>query len=239
LLLYRVEQDKGRVRMRLINADGGEAEISGNGLRCLAGYVVWKGWLPAAHTVQTTPGPRPVVVEPHGRARFRIRTDLGAPILESEKIPTSLQPPAPRVVDHVLEVGGETVRVTATSLGNPHCAVFLESPPDDVRLRRLGPLLEVHPFFPQKTNVEFVTVLSPEELRVRMWERGVGYTTASGTGSASAAVAAVISGRAGRKVRVACDGGTLAVEWPDGGHVQQVGEVELLFEGDWLEPGPA
>jgi diaminopimelate epimerase len=236
VLLYVVEPEDRRVRMRLVNADGGEAEISGNGLRCLAAYVVWKGWLPPDHTVLTTPGPRPVVVAPAGPARFRIRTDLGAPILESDRVPTTFHPPAPRVVDHPLEVAGETVRITATSLGNPHCAVFVDAPPDDERLRRLGPLLETHPFFPQRTNVEFVHVRSAEELRVRMWERGVGYTQASGTGSASACVAAVIGGRAGRKVQVVCDGGTLEVEWPEGGHVHQVGEVEVLFEGDWVGP---
>src|SRR5205085_7835817 len=113
-----------------------------------------------------------------------------------------------------------------TSLGNPHCAVFREDVADDVLLGRLGPALERHPFFPRRTNVEFVTVVSRAELRVRFWERGVGYTRASGTGSASAAVAAIVRGVADRRLRVVCDGGTLDVEWPEGGHVAQVGEVE-------------
>jgi diaminopimelate epimerase len=187
------------VRMRLINAaDGLEAEISGNGLRCLAGYMVWSGARPARHVVHT------------------------------------LDPPVPRVVDHPLVVGGETVRVTATSLGNPHCAVFLDAPADDALLWRLGPLLENHTFFPRRTNVEFVSVPSRSELRVRFWERGVGYTRASGTGSASAAVAAIVKGVADRRLSVVCDGGTLEVEWPEGGHVRQVGDVEIVFEGDWL-----
>ncbi len=222
------------VRMRLINADGGEAEISGNGLRCLAGYMVWTGARPTRHVVHTGAGPRPVEVATVGKGRYRITTDLGEAILESTRIPVALDPPAPRVVDHPLRVEGETVRVTATSLGNPHCAVFLDAPADDALLYRLGPLLERHSFFPQRTNVEFVSSPSRSELRVRFWERGVGYTRASGTGSASAAVAAILRGVVDRRLRVVCDGGTLDVEWPEGGHVRQVGDVEIVFEGEWL-----
>jgi len=222
------------VRMRLINADGGEAEISANGLRCLAGYMVWTEARPARHVVHTGAGPRPVDVATIAKGRYRIATDLGEAILESARIPVALDPPAARVVDHPLSVGGETVRVTATSLGNPHCAVFLDAPADDALLARLGPLLERHPFFPRRTNVEFVSAPSRSELRVRFWERGVGYTRASGTGSASAAVAAIVRGITDRRLRVVCDGGTLEVEWPEGGNVRQVGEVEIVFAGDWL-----
>jgi len=232
VLLHALAPDG--VRMRLINADGGEAEISGNGLRCLAGYMVWTGARPTRHVVHTGAGPRPVEVATVGKGRYRITTDLGEAILESTRIPVALDPPAPRVVDHPLIVEGETVRVTATSLGNPHCAVFLDAPADDALLYRLGPLLERHSFFPQRTNVEFVSSPSRSELRVRFWERGVGYTRASGTGSASAAVAAIVRGVVDRRLRVVCDGGTLDVEWPEGGHVRQVGDVEIVFEGEWL-----
>ena len=232
VLLHALAPDG--VRMRLINVDGGEAEISGNGLRCLAGYMVWTGARPTRHVVHTGAGPRPVEVATVGKGRYRITTDLGEAILESTRIPVALDPPAPRVVDHPLRVEGETVRVTATSLGNPHCAVFLDAPADDALLYRLGPLLERHSFFPQRTNVEFVSSPSRSELRVRFWERGVGYTRASGTGSASAAVAAILRGVVDRRLRVVCDGGTLDVEWPEGGHVRQVGDVEIVFEGEWL-----
>lgn len=232
VLLHALAPDG--VRMRLINADGGEAEISANGLRCLAGYMVWTGTRSTRHVVHTGAGPRPVEVATVGKGRYRITTDLGEAVLESTRIPVALDPPAPRVVDHPLRVEGETVRVTATSLGNPHCAVFLDAPADDALLHRLGPLLERHSFFPQRTNVEFVSSPSRSELRVRFWERGVGYTRASGTGSASAAVAAIVRGVVDRRLRVVCDGGTLDVEWPEGGHVRQVGDVEIVFEGEWL-----
>jgi diaminopimelate epimerase len=232
VLAYRVEPPL--VHMRLLNADGSDGEVSGNGVRCLTAYVVHRGWLPPAHVVQTPPGPRPVEVTPLSPTRFRVLTDLGPARLSSPDIPIALPAALEPVVDVPVDVGGGTVRVTATSLGNPHCAVFLEAPPDDALLAALGAPLERHPLFPRRTNVEFVHVVSPHELRVRFWERGVGYTRASGTGAASAAVAAILNGAARSPVRVVCDGGALDVEWSGSGPVRQTGEVELLFEGQWL-----
>jgi diaminopimelate epimerase len=232
VLLY--EDEPAGVRMRLINADGGEAEISANGLRCLAAFRVRAGAVPASHTVTTGAGPKAAVVNPLGKERFRVATDLGAPILASADIPVALVPPAPTVIDHWLDLGLREVAITATSMGNPHCAVFLDAPADDGVLNTMGPVLERHAFFPRRTNVEFITVVSRTRLRVRFWERGVGYTRASGTGAASAAVASIITGRADRELTVECDGGELTVQWPEGGTVRQTGEVEVLFEGEWL-----
>ena len=222
------------VRMTLVNADGGEAEISGNGLRCLAGYAVARHGVAAGHTVITAAGPRAVEVSRLSDVTCRILTDLGAPILDSESIPVRLDPPRSPVVGQVLEVKGKPLTVTVTSMGNPHCAVFLAEPASDAMLAEIGPALERHPAFPRRTNVEFVTPISRHELRVRFWERGVGYTRASGTGAASAAVASILNDRVDRDVRVLCDGGVLEVSWPLGGTVRQVGEVEIVFEGEWL-----
>ena len=222
------------VSFRLINADGLPGEISGNGVRCLAALAVREGWAKASHVVSTVVGPKAVEVTKAGGSRYVVRTDLGRPALGSRDVPVALEPETERVVDHPLEAGGRRVLVTATSMGNPHCALFLAEEADDRLLHELGPVLERHPFFPKRTNVEFVTVRSREEIRVRFWERGVGYTMASGTGSASAAVAAIVTGRTGRSVRAVCDGGTLEIEWPDGGNVRQTGEVEVLYEGDWF-----
>jgi len=222
------------VSFRLINADGLPGEISGNGLRCLAALAVRNGWARPRHLVSTVVGPKAVEVAKVAGSRYSILTDLGAPALGSRDVPVALEPPAATVIDHPLDVSGRKVLVTATSMGNPHCALFLEQEADDALLRELGPLLERHPFFPKRTNVEFVTVLGPAQIRVRFWERGVGYTMASGTGSASAAVASIITGRTGRKLKAVCDGGTLEIDWPEGGNLRQTGEAEILYEGDWL-----
>ena len=222
------------VSFRLVNADGLMGEISGNGLRCLAALAVRNGWAKGRHVVSTVVGKKGVEVSAVSGSLYRIETDLGPPALGSADVPVALDPPRASVVDHPLEAAGRTVRVTATSMGNPHCALFLDEPADDALLRSVGPALEFHPFFPRRTNVEFVTVLSASRIRVRFWERGVGYTMASGTGSASAVVASIVTGRTGRRVEAVCDGGTLEIEWPEGGSVRQVGEAEILFEGDWL-----
>lgn len=222
------------VRFRLVNADGLMGEVSGNGLRCLASLAFRSGWAPARHVVHTVVGEKAVEVSAVGSSLYRVVTDLGPPGLASRDVPVALEPPRESVVDHPLEAGGRDVLVTATSMGNPHCAIFTDEPADDALVASLGPALERHPFFPRRTNVEFVTVSSSSEIRVRFWERGVGYTMASGTGSASAVVASIVTGRTGRSVRAICDGGTLDVEWPQGGSVRQTGDVEILYEGDWL-----
>jgi diaminopimelate epimerase len=226
VLVYEL-RPPAAVQMRLINADGSDAEISGNGVRCLAAYMVRKGLLPARHAVETVPGPRPVEVYAIADGRYRVSTDLGAPSVG--------------VIDEPLQAAGRAVAVTATSLGNPHCSVFLDDPASDELMATLGPALESHPFFPNRTNVEFVTVLSRQRIRARFWERGVGPTRASGTGSAAAMVASVVKGLADRRVRVECDGGLLDVEWPEDGTLKQTGDVEVLFEGRWLAnaTGPA
>lgn len=226
--------EPGGVAMRLFNADGGEAEVSGNGVRCLGAYTVARGWLPESHEVRTAAGPRPVTVRRLAASCYRVETGLGRPVLDSSSIPTALDPPRAEVVGHRLEVAGLSLEVTATSLGNPHCAVFLDAPAPDELLARVGAALEAHSFFPRRTNVELVTVLCRERIQVRFWERGVGPTSASGTGAASAVVASVLNGLTGRAVEVLCDGGDLEVEWPEGGEVRQTGEVELLFEGEWV-----
>ena len=222
--------------MRLFNADGGEAEISGNGLRCLSGYLVSTRAVPAEHVVKTAAGEKKANVEWLGLSRFRVVTDLGAPILESERIPVALDPPRAPVVGHEIEIAGQRLEATLTSMGNPHCALFYRQPPPDETVRALGSALETSSLFPNRTNVEFITVVSRSEIRVRFWERGVGPTSASGTGAASAAVASILNGFTDREVKVVCDGGVLEVSWPEGGVLRQTGEVEVLFSGEWLPP---
>lgn len=234
MILFAAEADG--MRMRLVNADGGDAEISGNGLRCVAAAGVRAGIAAPSHVVHTAAGPKAVAVREVGSGRYSVRAELGVPRLRSSEIPVSLSEERESVLDFPIEVAGQTVRAWLCSMGNPHCALFFdEDVPDDV-LRLLGPALESHPLFPNRTNVEFVTVRRPDEVRARFWERGVGYTKASGTGASSAAVASILAGRAARELRVVCDGGILDVQWPEGGSLSQTGDVEVLVEGRWVGP---
>jgi diaminopimelate epimerase len=237
VLVYSVGRD--RVEMRLTNADGSDGDLSANGVRCLAAWCVERGWLGESHVVETPPGPRPVRVEARGPGRYRVRSDLGRPRLARAVVPIALHPPREPVTDLEIVVGGERLRVTATSMGNPHCTLLLDEVAADALIARLGPVLENHPLFPRRTNVEFATPLSRDRLRVRFWERGVGPTRASGTGSSAASVAAMLAGRVDRRVTAVCDGGDLEIEWPEGGALVQTGEVEILFAGEWLGPDPA
>jgi diaminopimelate epimerase len=233
ILIVGIDAPANVARMKLLNPDGTHGEISGNGVRCVAAWAFSRGLLPSGHTVVPAPGPRKVAVERTGPRQFSVDTDLGIPGLSAASVPAAFGN-LDRVVDHELNVEGEIVRVTCCSMGNPHTAVFVEEDEAEARMLHLGPRIENHPLFPNRTNVEFITVLSRRELRVRFWERGVGVTLASGTGSASALVAAVLNGRSDREVTVHCAGGDLWESWAEGGPLRQRGPVEIVFDGEWL-----
>ena len=174
-------------RMRIFNADGSEAEMCGNGLRCVAKYVFDRGLCrQPSLSVETGRGVLRLEVEVAAGRVARVRVDMGEPILQPELIPTTI-PGEPRadgraVVDAPLEIAGEVHRVTCVSMGNPHCVTFVEQLTDQLVLR-LGPWIETDPHFPNRVNAEFVEVLSPGEVRLRVWERGAGETPACGTGA--------------------------------------------------------
>lgn len=233
ILIVGVDAPGNVARMKLLNPDGTHGEISGNGVRCVAAYAFSRGLLPMSHTVMPPPGPRPVTVERTGPQGFSVDTNLGVPSLSAASVPAAFGS-LDQVVDHELNVEGEIVRVTCCSMGNPHTAVFVSEEEAEARMHHLGPRIENHPLFPNRTNVEFITVISPRELRVRFWERGVGVTLASGTGSASALVASVLNERSDREVTVHCAGGDLWESWTEGGPLLQRGAVEIVFEGEWL-----
>lgn len=234
ILIVGIDAERNVARMKLLNPDGSHGEISGNGVRCVAAYAFSRGLLPASHTVVPPPGPRPVVVERTGENRFLVDTNLGIPGLAAEQVPVAFGA-LDTVVEQELNVEGEIVRVTCCSMGNPHTAVFVTEAEAEAAMLRLGPKIENHPLFPNRTNVEFITPVSRRELRVRFWERGVGVTLASGTGSASALVASVLTGRSDREVTVHCPGGDLTESWSENsGPLLQRGPVEIVFEGLWL-----
>jgi diaminopimelate epimerase len=226
--------EPARARFRIFNADGSEAEISGNGLRCAAAFLVSSGAAGSPQIVfQTAAGERQgEVLGVRGRV-YEVRIGLGAPRLASKEIPFHDGRPRDQVVDLPLTVNFNTHTVTCVSLGNPHCALFFDSLPPRVEWHRIGAEVESHPSFPHRTNVEFVHVLGRNDIQVLFWERGVGETLASGTGSAAAAVAAVLKGLVDRSVTVHTALGDLKVDWPEGGEVLQTGPAEVVFTGDF------
>jgi diaminopimelate epimerase len=219
----------------IFNADGSRAEMSGNGTRCLAAYLVHSGELPAqAIRIRTVSGIKMFNLKGRIDRTYVFVASLGQPVTEPARIPVLLSTSAAVLVDFPLTVGSESVRVTVSSMGNPHCSTFW---PDvsQAPLETLGPLLERHSCFPQRTNVEFIEVLDRHRIRARFWERGVGPTPASGTGSSAAAVAAILNRLVESPVTVEVEQGSMMVEWQPPGELFLTGPAEYICSGDFPE----
>jgi diaminopimelate epimerase len=219
------------VKIRIFNQDGSEAECSGNGLRCMAAYLTESGrWRKDEIRLQTVSG-----VYTLRRVGQLYEADMGEPKLAARDIPFIAATPLDRVVNYTLRVDGNTTfEITACSTGNPHCSIFVDRV-DDAYVAQVGPLLERHPAFPNRTNVEFIHVVNDREIEVRFWERGVGYSNASGTGSCGATVASILNGKTNRKVTVHAKAGDLLVEWPENGRLKLTSSANIVAEGNYLE----
>jgi diaminopimelate epimerase len=224
------------VRSRIFNSDGSEAEVSGNGTRCLGAWLDAVGrWPPGTDTVRiaTAAGSKRVRLVGREGAALRLEMEMGVPRLASADVPMRLDTPLERVVGHPLEVDGARYEVTAVSVGNPHCTLFVDEL-EAVDFRAVGAAVERHPAFPERVNVEFVRVEARDRIRALFWERGAGETQSSGTGSTAAAVAAVLNGLADRRVTVETPAGPLEVTWREADGVAVLaGPAELVYTGTW------
>jgi diaminopimelate epimerase len=223
LILYTLAPD-GTARMALYNADGSPSELSGNGVRCLAALILHLRSQRGEHApltevrVDTDAGWKTLALVGRNGGRYTFRAAMGPP--------TDIR-------EETLEVEGESLRVTTLGMGNPQCVALVAALPDAARFNRLGPALSTHRRFAAGTNVEFALIEAPDRVRILIWERGVGPTTASGTGACAAAVAAIAHGGAARDISVSSVGGTQRVEWRDDG-IYLTGWAEVVFEGHWI-----
>lgn len=222
-------------RMRIINADGSEAEMCGNGIRCFARYLYDnKLTTKDEFTVETGAGILvPKIVKDNGVVTG-VRVDMGEPRLLGEEIPV-LGHDGERVIGAPIEVAGTTYAMTCVSMGNPHAVIFVDDA-EKFPIEQLGTQFEHHELFPRKTNTEFVQVVDRSHVRMRVWERGAAITLACGTGSCATAVACVLNDKTDRRVEVTLDGGKLNIEWADNNHIFMTGAAELVFTGE-LERG--
>lgn len=220
-------------RMRMFNADGSEAEMCGNGVRCVAKYVYDHG-IQRSNTlkIETGNGVLSLDLEVADGRACRVRVDMGEPILEAARIPTTLA--GNPVVNAPLAVADRTLSVTCVSMGNPHAITYVDPLNDDWVLR-IGPKVETDPHFPRRVNAEFVEVVSPSEVRMRVWERGSGETLACGTGASAVCVAGVLTGRTGRRILAHLPGGDLELHWADDNRVYMTGPAVEVFSGEWPE----
>ncbi|MEO7426577.1 MAG: diaminopimelate epimerase [Fibrobacteria bacterium] len=222
--------------MEMYNADGSMSEMCGNGLRCVAKYVhdhyargkdelklmTGAGWRSARIVKRDASG-----------AAEQVRLDMGEPIWEGLKIPTTFD--APEVLDRKIEVAGRTLSFSSVSMGNPHCVIYVD---DAARfpVEQLGPLIETHAFFPRKVNVEFVQVIGPGEVIQHTWERGSGETWACGTGAAAVAAVGFKLGKTGPRLRIRLTGGELLLEYDGKGSVFMTGNAVEVFQGELSLP---
>ena len=230
-LIFVLPSDKADFCMRIFNADGSEAEMCGNGIRCFARLVYDEGMTEKdSFTVETGAGIlTPRIVKDDGNITG-VEVDMGEPVLEAKKIPVEGFGDH-RVISEEIEVLGKRYKATCVSMGNPHCVVFVGDV-DDVDMEKVGPAFESHPWFPRRTNTEFVVVRDREHLRMRVWERGAAVTLACGTGACATLVAAVLNGRSDRRAEVELDGGRLTIEWSEkNNRIYMTGPAEKVFSG--------
>jgi len=212
--------DGADARMRIFNADGSEAQICGNGLRCVAKYLYDTSLVRKEEMdIMTGAGLKHLWLTIENGKAVAARADMGEP-----KIIVARKP---------IEVCGRTIRFTCVSMGNPHAVTFEEAAADD-SFYELGPAVENHEFFPERTNVEFTRVEARDHLHVRVWERGSGETMACGSGACGTLVAAVVEGLADRKAQVTLPGGTLTIEWnEEDNHIYMTGPATAVFSGEY------
>ena len=229
-LVIVMPSDIADVRMRIINSDGSEAEMCGNGIRCFAKYAYDRKIIDKEEfTVETLAGiMTPTIIADNGVAKL-VKVNMGKPTFSAKNIPMDVE--ADKVIDYTLDVDGVSYVVSSVLLGVPHTEVFVDDV-TTVPLTVLGPMIEKHPLFPKGTNVNFVQVVNENTIRVRTWERGAGATLACGTGSCSSAVMAYEKGLTGRSVDVELYLGTLRVDYDEDGTVYMTGPAAEVFNLD-------
>jgi diaminopimelate epimerase len=219
--------------MRIYNSDGSEPEMCGNGIRCLAKFIAdLEGNIEVnkSYKIDTLAG----LIVPKLEENGEVTVDMGEPELTASKIPTTLAGVEGKVVAQPLEVADRSWLVTTVSMGNPHCITFVEDS-DAIALEQIGPLFEHHPVFPQRTNTEFIEVVKPDYIKMRVWERGAGITLACGTGACASVVAGVLNSQCDRFCTVELPGGCLQIDWSaKDNRVYMTGPATEVFQGKYI-----
>lgn len=231
-LILIMPSDVADVRMRMFNSDGSEAEMCGNGIRCVAKYAYDHGIVAKREiTAETGAGILTLQLFTDGANKVeKVRVNMGVPRLTRKEIPMLGDADA-NVINEPLNILHTTFHITCASMGNPHCVIFVDDV-ENFQLEKYGSLIENHDLFPRRTNVEFVQVLSRTEVRQRTWERGAGETLACGTGASAVTAAAVLNGLTEKKIVNHLSGGDLEMEWAEDGCIYMTGPAVEVFRGE-------
>ena len=232
-LILIKSSDKADFFMEMYNADGSQAEMCGNGIRCVGKFVYDKGLTDKTSiTVDTLVGIKYLDLNVVDGKVSSVRVNMGQPILKSELIPVVAQADCEMFVDESVEVDGETYKVTCVSMGNPHAIVYVDDT-DSLPIEVIGPKFENHKIFPRRTNTEFIQIIDRSHLKMRVWERGSGETLACGTGACASLVATVLNGLCDTKATLMLLGGDLEIEWDrENNVVYMEGPATTVFEGE-------
>ncbi len=234
-LILAAASERAAVRMRIFNADGSEAEMSGNGMRCLVKFAVDQGIVTPEgdeFDVETGAGVLRVRIATERGLVTSVRESMGPPRLDPREIPVAIDAPPP-IKEFEVQVDGRTLAVTPVSMGNPHAVHFQDAPVAAYPLHSVGPLMEHHPLFPKRTNFEVVRMLGRDRAEMRVWERGVGETLSCGSGASATMVAARLLNLADGALELRVPGGVLNLEWDGEGDVILTGPVVEVFRGTW------
>ena len=236
-LILALESKTSDIQMKMFNSDGSEGEMCGNGIRCLVGFAFEHGIL-SDHTspvkVETRGGEREVIPTWKDGKVIGATVGMGEPNFEVASIPV-IAPGYEMLMNYPLEVDGYKFNINCVSMGNPHAVVFMDTPIDKIPLNQIGPIVERHPMFPQRTNFEIANVIDSSHIDLRVWERGSGITMACGTGASATAAIGRLQRLTGSEVDVSLPGGTLVVKWdgPGSGDLILEGPVQTVYEGEW------
>jgi len=235
-LILATKSSRAPVRMRIFNVDGSEAEMSGNGMRCLAKFVADAGMVTPENDefdVETGGGVMRVSITKDVKGRVTsVRERMGRPRLDPREIPIAVEAQPP-ITSYPVDVDGRTMAISAVSMGNPHAIYFQHGPVADFPLRTIGPLMEHHRLFPNRTNFEVVRMMPHGKAEMRVWERGVGETLSCGSGASAVMVAARLQGMTQDALELTVPGGILELEWDGASDVVLTGPVEEVFRGVW------
>lgn len=224
------------LKMRMFNSDGSEAQMCGNGIRCMAKLAYELGLIcEEITTIETLSGIKTLKLNIVNGKVKTVEVDMGAPILEATKIPVSSSAKIEdKKVKAEVKVKNKKIELTCVSMGNPHAVTFVNNI-KNFKVAEYGPILENADIFPEKANIEFVEVVDKNNIKMRVWERGSGETLACGTGACSSVVASRLNGYTDRKVNVQLLGGNLEIEWKPNNHVHMTGPAVTVFKGEWID----
>lgn len=232
-VIFVLPGQSGDYTMRIFNSDGSEPQMCGNGIRCLAKFIATleQRNLNSAESITYRIDTNAGIISPQVRADGQVKVDMGLPRLLAGEIPTTITKPDEKVINQTLEVADQSWLVTCVSMGNPHCITFVDNV-QAIPLETIGPKFEHHPVFPERTNTEFIEVVNPNYVKMRVWERGAGITLACGTGACASVVAGVLTGKIERSATVELPGGCLEIEWHnESQRLYMTGPADRVFQG--------